>query len=143
MRGGGKKRKGWKGETGGEGLSTSFMHKNVLYVNTSVCIGRTEANLPVPEDHADTVDLSKKDVKLRNTISPNPEPIEAHTTPRMTTASMWNVATRMKLARDATTHTRTRILYRKGDASRRGEGRGGEGSWEEGREVGKRGEESN
>ena len=85
---------------------------------------------PVPEDHADTVDLSKKEVKLRNTISPNPEPMEAHTTPRMTTASMWKVATRMKLAIDATTHTVTRILHRKGGGGRDGEegsrrGRGG------------------
>ena len=87
---------------------------------------------PVPEDHADTVDLSKKDVKLRNTISPNPEPIEAQTTPKMTTDSMWKVATKMKLASEAMTHTETRILYIKcvegegegeGEAIRRRRGR--------------------
>ena len=61
------------------------------------------------------MDLSKKDVKLRNTISPSPDAMEAHTTPRMTNASIWEAATRMKLASDATTHTATRILYRKGE----------------------------
>jgi hypothetical protein len=70
---------------------------------------------PVPEDQADTVDLSKNDVKLRNTISPNPEPILAQTTPKMMRASTSDAATRMKLANDAT--VQIRILIQKGTLS--------------------------
>ena len=67
---------------------------------------------PVPEDHADTVDLSYRAVKLRNVISPKPELMLAHTTPKITSPTFSPSPTKMKLSRENSTAVYTLILWR-------------------------------